>query len=55
MGVLGILTAAVPVTVLLVTLGAVLAATLLLDQVKLWMFGKTAVFGSADSIRGTLT
>jgi H+-transporting ATPase len=41
----GILTAAVPGVVLLGTLGAVLAATFVLDEVKLWIFNKTAVFG----------
>jgi H+-transporting ATPase len=45
LGFLGILTAAVPAAVLLGTLGAVLAATFVLDEVKLWFFNKTAVFG----------
>lgn len=41
----GILTAAIPTVVILGTLGAVLAATFVLDEVKLWIFNNTAVFG----------
>ena len=50
LGYLGILTAAVPATVLLGTLAAVLAATFVLDEVKLWFLNKTAVFGGAEQI-----
>jgi H+-transporting ATPase len=49
-GSLGILTAAVPGTVLLGTLAAVLAATFVLDEVKLWFFDKTAAFGEPEQI-----
>ena len=48
LGFLGILTAAVPAVVLLGTLCAVLAATFVLDEVKLWFFNKTAVFGTPE-------
>jgi H+-transporting ATPase len=48
LGFLGILTAAVPADVLLGTLGAVLAATFVLDEVKLWFFIKTAAFGGPE-------
>jgi H+-transporting ATPase len=44
----GILTAAIPAVVLLSTFGAVLAATFVLDEVKLWVFNKTAVFGQPE-------
>jgi H+-transporting ATPase len=47
LGFQGILTAAVPAVVLLCTLGVVLAATFVLDEVKLWIFNKTAVFGQS--------
>jgi H+-transporting ATPase len=56
MGFMGILTAAVPAVVLLGTLGAVLVATFVLDEVKLWFFNKTAVFGGPEQTatsRGT--
>jgi H+-transporting ATPase len=47
MGLLGILTAPVPASVLLGTLAAVVAATFVLDEVKRWLFDKSAVFGRA--------
>ena len=56
LGYWGILTAAVPALALLGTLGAVLAATFVLDEVKLWFFKKTAVFGAPEQTatsRGT--
>jgi H+-transporting ATPase len=55
-GLFGVLTAAVPAVVLLGTLAAVLAATFVLDEVKLWFFRKTAVFGGPEQMatgRGT--
>lgn len=48
LGFFGILTAAVPALALLGTLCAVLAATLVLDEVKLWFFNNTAVFGEPE-------
>ncbi len=53
MGHLGILTAAVPAIVLLGTLVTVLVATFVLDEVKLWFFSKTAVFGEPGRIAAT--
>jgi H+-transporting ATPase len=47
LGMQGIGTAAVPAAVVLGTLGAVLAAAFVLDEAKLWMFDRTAVFGSS--------
>jgi len=49
LGFLGILTAAVPAVVLVGTLGAVLAATFVLDEVKLWFF-KRMCFGDRRQI-----
>lgn len=48
MGFLGILTAAIPAMVLLGTLCAVLAATFVLDEVKILFFNKTAIFGGPE-------
>ena len=50
MGFMGILTAAIPAVVLLGTLCAVLAATFVLDEVKIWFFNKTAVFGGPEQV-----
>lgn len=47
---LGILTAAVSAAVLFGTLAAVLIATFVLDEVKLWFFNKTAVFGGPEQM-----
>ncbi len=50
LGYLGIFTAAVPAAILFGTLAAVLMATFVLDEVKLWFFNKTAVFGGPEQI-----
>jgi H+-transporting ATPase len=50
MGFMGILTAAIPAVVLLGTLCAVLVATFVLDEVKIWFFNKTAVFGRPEQV-----
>jgi H+-transporting ATPase len=41
----GIMMAAVPAVLLLGTLGAVLVATFMLDEVKIWFFRKTGILG----------
>ncbi len=52
LGVQGILTAAVPASVLLGTLGAVLAAAFVFDEVKLRMLGRAAVFAPVEQRAG---
>lgn len=43
----GILMASVPVALLAGTLGAVLVATVVLDQVKIWLFQRTGLLGNS--------
>jgi H+-transporting ATPase len=44
----GIMMAAVPVVLLIGTLGAVLAVAFLLDEVKIWFFRKTGILGGSS-------